>query len=425
MSVMRWSHLLSVCVVMASSTAAAQAQSCMSLSELMRVGIGQSPEVAVAQSRLDQAEADIDEARSLRRPQVTSFGRTGVGDTGLTSSQIENQVGVRVSQRVYDFGDARLAINAAEFNSESLAYSLASQEAQTAFTIAFAYLAGLEAEEMIGVISQRRDYFARQEAAVTELLARGGATRAERAQVSAQRAEAEADVLELQSQQQQAESRLRAYTGLLVNTCAVGPVTGELEGGLAGLSSVDLLWDAVFSRNPEIAAAQRAVRSLDAQRERERRERLPVIDVVGISSYTYDDQREDWEARDRVGIDVSVPLYTGNAIGARRDRAQARLQQSENELRQLQRDLGERAEVSYRRVLALEAQLSRRQDVAQNQREYFEAIEGEFEFGLGTLPDLVEARLAYESAALDVVRLQFELARERLELLLLADRLPL
>ncbi|MBO6729719.1 MAG: TolC family protein [Maricaulis sp.] len=397
----------------------------MSLSELMRVGIGQSPEVAVAQSRLDQAEADIDEARSLRRPQVTSFGRTGVGDTGLTSSQIENQVGVRVSQRVYDFGDARLAINAAEFNSESLAYSLASQEAQTAFTIAFAYLAGLEAEEMIGVISQRRDYFARQEAAVTELLARGGATRAERAQVSAQRAEAEADVLELQSQQQQAESRLRAYTGLLVNTCAVGPVTGELEGGLAGLSSVDLLWDAVFSRNPEIAAAQRAVRSLDAQRERERRERLPVIDVVGISSYTYDDQREDWEARDRVGIDVSVPLYTGNAIGARRDRAQARLQQSENELRQLQRDLGERAEVSYRRVLALEAQLSRRQDVAQNQREYFEAIEGEFEFGLGTLPDLVEARLAYESAALDVVRLQFELARERLELLLLADRLPL
>lgn len=425
MSDMRWSHLLSACVVMASSTAAAQAQSCMSLSELMRVGIGQSPEVAVAQSRLDQAEADIDEARSLRRPQVTSFGRTGVGDTGLTSSQIENQVGVRVSQRVYDFGDSRLAINAAEFNSESLAYSLASQEAQTAFTIAFAYLAGLEAGEMIGVISERRDYFARQEAAVTELLARGGATRAERAQVSAQRAEAEADVLELQSQQQQAESRLRAYTGLLVNTCAVGPVTGELEGGLAGLSSVDLLWDAVFSRNPEIAAAQRAVRSLDAQRERERRERLPVIDVVGISSYTYDDQREDWEARDRVGIDVSVPLYTGNAIGARRDRAQARLQQSENELRQLQRDLGERAEVSYRRVLALEAQLSRRQDVAQNQRDYFEAIEGEFEFGLGTLPDLVEARLAYESAALDVVRLQFELARERLELLLLADRLPL
>lgn len=425
MSVLRWSHFLSACVVMASSTSVAQAQSCMSLSELMRVGIGQSPEVAVAQSRLDQAEADIDEARSLRRPQVTSFGRTGVGDTGLTSSQIENQVGVRVSQRVYDFGDSRLAINAAEFNSESLAYSLASQEAQTAFTIAFAYLAGLEAEEMIGVISERRDYFARQEAAVTELLARGGATRAERAQVSAQRAEAEADVLELQSQQQQAESRLRAYTGLLVATCAVGPVTGELEGGLAGLSSVDLLWDAVFSRNPEIAAAQRAVRSLDAQRERERRERLPVIDVVGISSYTYDDQREDWEARDRVGIDVSVPLYTGNAIGARRDRAQARLQQSENELRQLQRDLGERAEVSYRRVLALEAQLSRRQDVAQNQRDYFEAIEGEFEFGLGTLPDLVEARLAYESAALDVVRLQFELARERLELLLLADRLPL
>ena len=404
---------------------AATAQQCMPLRDLMQVGIGHSPEVAVAQSRLDQAEAGVDEARSLRLPQVTSFGRTGVGDTGLTSSQIENQVGVRVSQRLWDFGDSRLAIDAAELNSESLAYSLASQEAQTAFIIAQAYLTGLEAGELINVIAERRDYFARQEAAVTELLQNGGATRAERAQVAAQRAEAEADVLELLSQQQQAESRLRAWTGLRVAACPVGPIVGELEGGLAGLESVEHLWEAVFSRNPEIASAQRAIRSLDAQRERERRERLPVIDVVGISSYTYDDQREDWEARDRVGIDVSVPLYTGNAISARRDRAQARLQQSENELRQLQRDLGERAEVSYRRVLSLQAQLGRRVDVAQNQREYFEAVEGEFDFGLGTLPDLVEARLAYEAAALDVVRLRFELARERLELLLLADRLPL
>ncbi|MBO6796503.1 TolC family protein [Maricaulis sp.] len=421
----RWGVVLPAMVLATLGPVSAEAQQCTLLRDLMQIGIGQSPEVAVAQSRLDQAEADVDEARSLRLPQVTSFGRTGVGDTGLTSSQIENQVGLRVSQRVWDFGDSRLAIDAAEFNSESLAYSLASQEAQTAFTIAHAYLIGLEAGEMIDVIAERRDYFARQETAVIELLENGGATRAERAQVSAQRAEAEADVLELQSQQQQAESRLRAWTGLLVATCPVGQVVGELEGGLSGLETVDQLWEAVFSRNPEIASAQRALRSLDAQRERERRERLPVVDVVGISSYTYDDQREDWEARDRVGIDVSVPLYTGNAIGARRERAQARLRQSENELRQLQRDLGERAEVSYRRVLSLEAQLARRMDVARSQREYFDAIEGEFEFGLGTLPDLVEARLAYETAALDVVRLQFELARERLELLLLADRLPL
>ena len=421
----RWGAVLPAMLFATLGTVPVEAQQCTPLRDLMQIGIGQSPEVAVAQSRLDQAEADVDEARSLRLPQVTSFGRTGIGDTGLTSSQIENQVGVRISQRVWDFGDSRLAIDAAEFNSESLAYSLASQEAQTAFTIAHAYLVGLEAGEMINVIAERRDYFARQETAVIELLENGGATRAERAQVSAQRAEAEADVLELQSQQQQAESRLRAWTGLLVATCPVGQVVGELEGGLLGLETVEQLWDAVFSRNPEIASAQRALRSLDAQRERERRERLPVVDVVGISSYTYDDQREDWEARDRVGIDVSVPLYTGNAIGARRERAQARLQQSENELRQLQRDLGERAEVSYRRVLSLEAQLGRRMDVAQSQREYFDAVEGEFEFGLGTLPDLVEARLAYEAAALDVVRLQFELARERLELLLLADRLPL
>ena len=91
--------------------AGASAQVCDPLIDSMRIASETAPEVSVAQARVQRAEADLAEARSLRRPQLSTFGRSGVGDTGLTTNQNDNQVGLRLSQRVFDFGDARLAID--------------------------------------------------------------------------------------------------------------------------------------------------------------------------------------------------------------------------------------------------------------------------------------------------------------------------
>jgi len=77
-----------------------------------------------------------------------------------------------------------------------------------------------------------------------------------------------------------------------------------------------------------------------------------------------------------------------------------------------------------RRGGVLEAQLIRREAVAASQAEYFEAIEGEFEYGLGTLPDLVDARLAHEQAQIDVISARFDWLRQKLELLRLTGRTP-
>jgi len=73
-----------------------------------------SPTVAIAQADLDVAQAELIDAKSLRRPQVSAFTRSGFGDEGLVNTAIENQVGLRASQRIFDFGDSRLAREAAE-----------------------------------------------------------------------------------------------------------------------------------------------------------------------------------------------------------------------------------------------------------------------------------------------------------------------
>ena len=348
-----------------------------------------------------------------------------MGDTGLTSSQIENQIGVQVSQRIYDFGDARLAETAARNQVDQRTYEIEAQQAESAQMLADAYLTRLETLAVMDVVSERRDYFGRQRDAVADLLARGGATRADRAQIEAQLANAEADALELQFLAEQSATRIREYTGVVVGElCDDAQAAADLSGQMSGLETLDTLVRAALSENPMIGARLSAVRSLEARLDRARRNRLPVIEAVGIASYVYDDQREDWEGRDRLGVDVSVPLYTGQALAAERDQAAAQLEAERSALRTLQRNMREEAEIAFRRSISLEAQLIRREAVAASQAEYFEAIEGEFEYGLGTLPDLVDARLAHEQAQIDVISARFDWLRQKLELLRLTGRTP-
>ncbi|WP_417486221.1 TolC family protein [Maricaulis sp.] len=405
--------------------AGAQADACLSFEAALQLAAERAPEVAGAIARQDEAAADYREAESLRLPQVSTFGRTASGDSGLTGSQIENQVGVRLSQRLYDFGDSHYAMAAASRSIGQRAHELRAQQIDASNRLADAYLTHLEAEAMIDVIAERRDYFDRQRVAVEALLETGGATRADRAQIAAQLAEAEADALELSFMRERAGTRIREYTGYAPGAlCGADAAANDLDRALEGVVTVHDAVDLTLTRNPGLAAQAEAVRALDAQRERARRSRLPVIEAVGIASYVYDDFSETWDARDRVGIDVSVPLYTGNALRARSDRAVARLEQEESGLRSMQRQLREQAEIVFRRSMSLQAQLIRREAVARSQFEYFDAVSGEFDFGLGTLPDLIDARLAYERAELDVIGARFTLLRQRLELMGLTARMP-
>ena len=397
---------------------------CLGFAEGLTLAAARAPEVDRARARADEAQADLREARSLGRPQVSAFGRSGIGDTGLTTSQVDNQVGVRLSQRVYDFGDSRLARRSAQASLDQRGFDVREQQSQAAYTLADAYLNRLEAQAMIDVISERRDYFERQSGAVEALLLRGGATRAESAQIAAQLADADAEALDLRFTVERASTRIREYTGQDISPCGPAQVQAVLDLQLAGLDTIDAAVGSALSAHPQIGSQRGAIRSLEAQRDRQRRSRLPVVEVVGIVSYVYDDFSEDWDTRDRVGVDVSVPLYMGSALGARNDRAQARLEQEESGLRALQRSLGEETEIAFRRTISLQAQLMRREAVAASQLDYFEAIAGEFSFGLGTLPVLVDARLAYEQAALNVVAARFSLLREQLDLMRLTARMP-
>ena len=397
-------------------------ENCLRLDDVLRLAAQRDPSVIIAKAQESEADAEIKDAKSLFRPQISAFGRSGFGDTGVVDSSISNQIGLRASQRVFDFGDSKYARQAANSGFEASLQDTRQAKLQAAQRTGLSYLELIEAEEQIDLTNRRRDYFSQQLGAVDSLLSRGAATRTERASVASQLADADAFVLELKFRKEQALTQIQIDTGARSLPCSAAVTQSVFNQRLATLQTPDIAAQIALDKNPNIKALEKRADSLEAVRKREKRSRLPIIDIVATGSYSSIGGFDQFEFRDRIGVDVSVPLYSGNAIGARNQRAAARQTIARGRVLDAKRQLRKDINIGFRRVLSLESQLMSRQDVEEQTRLQFEAAEIEQKAGAKTLRDLVEIRLEYEQAGFQRIRTKYDLMRQQLQLLTLTAK---
>lgn len=401
----------------AGQEAFAQSGACLSLNDVMAKAARTSPEVATRKALQREAEADVTSAKSLFRPQISTFARAGTGDVGLVDSTIQSQVGLRVTQRLFDFGNARFSREAAKASSKASAYEVKVAESRAALEAASTLLQLLNADSAIEATQRRREYFETQLGVVERLLDAGGATLSERAEVAAELAEAEAFQEELKFQKASAETRLRIYTDSAAPPCAEDALAAELAALTLTLPDIETAAQQALDRNPEIDALSANASSLAAIEKREKRNWLPVVSAVGISSYASSGNGQDFELQDRIGVDVTMPLYSGQALSAERDKAGAQETAARSRLSAARRQIDEEVRVTFQRILSLGVQLASRETVEARSLEQFEQAQLEYEAGTRTLPELVEARLKYEDAALRRIAISFDLMLQKLILL--------
>lgn len=389
----------------------------MSFETVIQRASERDPSVIIARAQEVESDSEIKDAKSLFRPQISAFGRSGFGDTGVVDSSISNQVGLRASQRIFDFGDSKYARQAARSGFEASLEETRQVKLEAAQRTGFSYLEYIEAEEQIELTKRRQGYFSQQLAAVDNLLERGAATRTERASVASQLADANAFALELQFRKEQALTQIQIDTGSSVPLCTTVATQDILHQHISRLQNPETAAQIALDRNPAIVALGKRAESLEAVRKREKRSRLPVIDLVATGSYSSIGGFDQFEFRDRIGVDVSVPLYSGNAIGARNQRASARESIARGRVLDAERQLRKDVSIGYRRMLSLEAQLESRLDVEEQSLLQFEAAEIEQNAGAKTLRDLVEIRLEYEQAGFQRIRTKYDLMRQKVQIL--------
>ena len=399
-----------------------QAQECLSFTQALNLSAQQDPAVIVARARQQEAESDLEEARSLYRPQVSAFARTGSGNTDVVDSNIQNQLGVRVTQRIFDFGNAKYTREAADFNLQAAGEDIIQAAAQQ---VALSFLQAQTADQRLAATAERQDYFRRQLTSVDKLLKQGGATLSDRADVAAQLADAEAFYLELQFQKQQALTQIAINTDVELPLCQTQDVAAILQSRLESLGSRETAVAEALQQSPLIKALRGRANSFNAEYQREKRNRLPIVEVVGVGSYSSTESSDDFEFQDRIGIDVSVPIYTGNALTAQRQRSASREAAARGELQDALRQLREQVQITWYRTQSLQQQLYSRETVADEYLKQLQAAEVEYDLGTRTLPDLVEVRLEYEQGTLERIQAELELMQQRVLLIALTATLPL
>ncbi len=412
--------------VQAQSLAAESTTNCLRLADVLKLSAERAPSVLIARGFETEADSQIKEAKSLFRPRVSAFGRSGAGDTGIVDSGVSNQAGLRASQRVFDFGDAKYARRTAQSNFEASIEDTRQARLTAARETGATFLTLLEAEEQIALTSRRRDYFAQQLAATDKLLQVGAATRTERAAVASQLADAESFVLELEFRRESALAQVQIDTESRVNHCASEIGTNNLlKNNFVRLQNEEVAAQAAVANNPNIKALDKRADGLEAAKERERRSRLPILEVVATGAYSSLGGFDSFEFQERIGVNVTVPLYAGNSIAARRQGAGAREAVARGRVLDARRQLRKDVSIGYRRIASLEKQLISRKDVEAQTLLQFEAAELEQAAGTKTLRDLIEIRLEYERAGLQTLNVKYNLERERLILLSLTAALPI
>lgn len=392
-------------------------QSCLAIDQAVRLAASQDPRVDAARARVELAETQFSDALALRRPSFSAFTRTSSGDTGLTANQIENQVGLQVSQRILDFGDARLARSSARNGVRAQEYALQGEQIASAGRAARAVLSFARAGENQTLVEQRIAYFQDLSTRMETLLEAGGATRDSVAGVQARLAAALAEASEFELERTRAAVDLAILTGVETEPCDAVSESDVID--LARNES------APAGDNPQIRGLQREIAAAEADLRRQRRARLPTIDVVAIGSYAYDDIRDEWALRDRVGVDISVPLYEGDRLRARSQRASAQLSLAESELASAQRSLNAELRASAGQVRALQTLRDRRSAAAERKAEELAAVETAFRGGQRTLFELLETRVGLSQARSDLIAVRYALFAEYLRLAELSGALDI
>jgi outer membrane protein TolC len=394
---------------------------CVTFDAAIALALARSPEVGLAAADAARAEADLRVARSSARPQLSTFLRTQAGDNNLTGAGLENSAGLRLSQRLFDFGIGELERKSATAALAARGFEVASAGTQAALDTMLMLVGLAEISARMEVTAEREAYFARERNGVTDALALGGATRSELAEIEARLADAAADRLELSFERDRLTAALTRQIGTPLPLCSgmlmqldASPDPGIVEAVNTALTA-----------NPRLGAASLQLAAEEARAQRARRNRLPVIEIVGIASFARDNiPGGDFGLRERVGIDVTVPLITGGRLQADQQRSAADVQARSSELQRLRLDIAEQVEVAARRILSLRGQLAQREQVVMRQAEQFAAAESEFAEGLRTLPELVEDRLELEAVRIEAVAIRFALLREIALLQALTGKLP-
>ena len=305
------------------------------LTSLIEQALKDSPDLKTAQARLEQASAQVQQARGAAGPNLTAKGSiqaTGV-KIGLpnTPSQFKDflptdiqwftQVGANLNYEIDFFGKNRAAIAAASSSSRAASFELAAARLQISTAVASAYADLVQAVADHAAAVEAADLRGKSRGLVADRLKNGLETKAEYNQSDAAQASSEVDVISTEGSVLEARHALAALTGQGPDATAALNPGNMLKTTPVGLPAN--LTANLVGRRPDIAAARLRAEAA-AQRENvARASYYPNVSLTGsflaLSTSPQDILTHNVQLA-QIGPAISLPIFdSGRLNGALRN----------------------------------------------------------------------------------------------------------
>lgn len=388
----------------------AGATECVPFATTLATAAAFSPDAQIELAQRDEALARLDELRATAWPQISMFGRSLAGDADLSDAQLANQVGLRLTQDIFDFSKRQLREEAAQYDLQSARLLVDASRDVAALEAGAAYLDALKAQEQREALTAEIEFLDLLSRTLQDLAANGQATADEVLETNARLSAARAQVSQLTFLERQATVATRLATGLSIfEPCPSPNLDGELAASYTRIAASDVIVQQIIADHPRIRAASNAISARSAEQNYEKRAWLPTLRGVGTYAYGQSDGSNDWRERSSVGLEFSMPLFSGGGQTARESAAAARSRQASKarELAALEIEQQlRRAIQSY--ALGVEQFESRRQ-AADYKREQLALLRQGYDDRTRTLRELVEVQSELTANQLSAIASRYDL----------------
>lgn len=390
----------------------------LTLEQALALAEGAHPELVVAESGVERAQALRARADALDNWRADLDGRLQWVDPSprLADQRHEDhQIGLVLSKPLYDFGrtDSALAAADSELRSSRLLYN----NARTRHRIAVmeAYF-----DVLLADLAYSRDNEAMATAFVAFDRQRDRQEQGKISDIEVLQAEAEYQRVRSQRYASDVARRsTRARLALLLNRPGKLPATlvqPELPDLGRKLPEVEHLQDIALAHNPELAALRERVEAARARLQGARADKYPIITgEMEAAEYARDLGSSD---RLRVGIHIRVPLYQGGAVRAEVAHQQAEMKRAAALRAQAEMDVRQAVLDQWQRIYVLRARRDQAQVEIDYRDLYLDRSRALYELNIRT--DLGDSMVRFSAARYDSAKAAFDLALAfaRLEALL-------
>ena len=379
------------------------AQKKWTLDDCINYAMENNVSMKLARLQKQSAQEDVEQSKAALLPTLSASTNQGVGyspfdNTGADKTYYNGTYNVNAQWTVWNGGQNtntvklnKLAQEQADLSATETANSL--QEQITKLYVQILYQA-----EAIEVNRQSLETSKKNEERGQQMVEVGKMSKADLAQLTAQRASSEYSIVEAETQLSKYKLQLKQVLDLKEDFDVAIPITTDQQV-LAAIPSLSIVYEAALTQRPEIKNAKLDIESTDLKLKIAKAGKLPTISISGgASTSTNSMSSTGWGTQMKnglglsAGVGVSIPIFDGRKTKTAVNKARLAQEQAQVQYDNEQIDLYTTIEGYWLDAVNNQQKFRSASATVESEQQSYDLLTEQFNLGLKNIVELLTGK---------------------------------